>query len=348
MLPWNDSVFIASASNFAVGGTLLVALLFAVEYYAARWSARVALVTAVLLGIAALVAGAGLAWWDLAIPGSLLSCAALLSLAVRTSHFQAMLRFATRPAVLGALMLAVCLGVSGYVRIAAKYSANVFEETLVVGSEFHVIDGLVALTDLGEPMPLIAYDEQASLESAERAYLGAQQYEHQIIRLAAPSADCNCHGWVYAGGRYAIQSRFIPELLADNGYVEVEQPRADDLVIYRGASGLVEHTGLVRLVGNSGLILVESKWGPLGVYLHPVAAQPYGRGHKFYRSSRAGHLVTIVPSSSVPEAELPVLAGLSERHSDNLDATLSASRPKLDERKDYERPSLRVPGQRRT
>jgi hypothetical protein len=217
MLPWNDSVFIASVSNFAVGGTVLVVALFAIEYYAARWSALVALVTAVLLFFAAIVAGPGLAWWDLAIPGGLLCGAALLSLAVRTSQFQVMLRFATRPAVLGTLLFAVCLGAAGYVQIAVNRPVDLYDSPLVVGTNFHVIDGLVALTDLGEPIPLIAYDEEETLAEAERAYLGSQQYEHKIIRLAGPSANCNCHGWVYAGGRYAIQSRVFTERVGANG-----------------------------------------------------------------------------------------------------------------------------------
>jgi hypothetical protein len=214
--------------------------------------------------------------------------------------------------------------------------------------EIHVIEGLVALTDRGQPLPLIAYDEEPTLVETELAYLGDERFRSQVIRLAAPTPVCNCHGWVYAGGRFAIQSRYIPELLDDNGYVEVLEPRADDLVIYRGTSGSVEHTGLVRMVGADGLILVESKWGPLGVYLHPVGAQPYGTGHKFYRSSRAGHLVTIVPQASAPESELPLLAGLPSGTSTELDTALSATRSKPGERKVFERPTLRVPGQRRT
>jgi hypothetical protein len=166
--------------------------------------------------------------------------------------------------------------------------------------------------------------------------------------LAPPSEVCNCHGWVYTGGRFAIQSRFIPTLLADNGYEEVLEPQADDLVIYRAESGSVEHTGLVRMVGDDGLVLVESKWGPLGVYLHPVESQPYGTGHKFYRSPRAGHLVTVVPNSSVPEAELPVLAGLPAIGIGGLDAPLTARRGRPGQRKIYERPILQVPGQRKS
>lgn len=129
----------------------------------------------------------------------------------------------------------------------------------------------------------------------------------RLIRLAGPSVQSNCHGWVYAGGRFAIQSRDVPALLRDNGYLQIETPQAGDVVIYRSESGAVEHTGLVRFVEPGGLTLVESKWGPLGVYLHPVTAQPYGNSHAFYRSPRAGNLVTIVPRSSLPDS-VPTLA----------------------------------------
>jgi len=55
----------------------------------------------------------------------------------------------------------------------------------------------------------------------------------------------------------------------------------------------VIHTGLVRFVDDDGVILIESKWGPLGVYLHPPEAQPWGHDFTFYRSPRPGHLLRL-------------------------------------------------------
>jgi hypothetical protein len=40
----------------------------------------------------------------------------------------------------------------------------------------------------------------------------------------------------------------------------------------------------------------------LGVYLHGVHAQPFGRDYAFHRSPRAGHLIQLDPGSSSEEA----------------------------------------------
>jgi hypothetical protein len=345
---WNDSGLITAATYFAVGGSALVVALLAVEYYAARSSARVALATGALLGSGSLLAVLTFASWELAIAGGLLAAAALLTLVARTRSFQLAMQLATRPLAVIAVLLVLSLSAAAYVQVAATWTMGEFDVPLVVGTEFHSVNGLTALTDLGSPLPLIAYTDTDSLDEAERAYLGEERFRHQLIRLAPPSTACNCHGWVYTGGRFAIQSRFIPDLLAENGYKEVAQPQADDLVIYRGAAGSIEHTGVVRMVGKDGLVLVESKWGPLGVYLHPVASQPYGVEHRYYRSPRAGHLVTIVPNSSVPKTALPVLAGLPAIGIDSLDPSLTARLGKPGQRKIYERPILQTPGQRKS
>jgi hypothetical protein len=204
----------------------------------------------------------------------------------------------------------------------------------------------VAVTDLGQELPVFIYEDAELLSEAERQYLATGCFNQQIIRIAEPSADCNCHGWVYTGGRYAIQGRYIDELLADNGYVEVAEPRAQDLVIYRGMDNAVEHTGLVRHIGPDGMILVESKWGPLGVYLHPLKSQPYGVSHRFYRSPRVGHVVAIVPQTSLPVSPEPVLARTLVPERAGANQTLPEQQPA--ERAVDERPILRVPGQRRT
>jgi hypothetical protein len=47
----------------------------------------------------------------------------------------------------------------------------------------------------------------------------------------------------------------------------------------------------VRYVTEGQPILVEGKWGALGVLLHPVEKSMYGSEYTFYRSGRAGHLL---------------------------------------------------------
>ena len=88
---------------------------------------------------------------------------------------------------------------------------------------------------------------------------------------------------------YGVASEDVDTILADNGYEVVGEPREGDIVIYRDGLGHVQHTGLVRFVGTDGLVLVESKWGSLGIYLHTPKEQPYGEFFNFRRSSRPGH-----------------------------------------------------------
>jgi len=49
----------------------------------------------------------------------------------------------------------------------------------------------------------------------------------------------------------------------------------------------------VRIADQHTPILVESKWGPFGVYLHGVEQQPFPGQCRFFRSTRSGHLLTL-------------------------------------------------------
>jgi hypothetical protein len=83
--------------------------------------------------------------------------------------------------------------------------------------------------------------------------------------------------------------------LSDNGYQEVSEPQEDDLAIYTSA-GKITHSGVVRMVDKHAPILIESKWGPLGVYLHAIDQQPFPGACKFFRSPRANDLLIMRPS----------------------------------------------------
>jgi hypothetical protein len=157
-----------------------------------------------------------------------------------------------------------------------------------------------AVTDRGREIQLFAYGESESLEENEKLVLAEEHFMYQVIRLAKPDLTCNCHGWVFTGGRAGIPSSQVDAILLDNGYVEVLAPEDGDLVVYRYANGTAIHTGLVRYVGSDGVILIESKWGPLGVYLHPPEAQPWGHEFAFYRSLRQGHLLRLTPEEGSP------------------------------------------------
>ena len=87
-------------------------------------------------------------------------------------------------------------------------------------------------------------------------------------------------------------------ILADNGYEPVEQAEGGDLIVYRDDSGLVAHSGVVRFVGEDGRVLVESKWGPLGVFLHTPETQPFSNQYSFWHSPRLGHWLHVLAAVS--------------------------------------------------
>ena len=148
------------------------------------------------------------------------------------------------------------------------------------------------LTDRGRSIRLYtrAALSQAESAQADRAVGGMHQFS--LIRASEPDTVCNCHGWIFTDGQYWIRSNDVDSILSDNDYHQIESPRAGDLIVYRDGLGQVIHSGLVRLV-NDGLILVESKWGLSGRYLHQPADQPYAYVWNFYRSSRHGHVLNM-------------------------------------------------------
>jgi hypothetical protein len=86
----------------------------------------------------------------------------------------------------------------------------------------------------------------------------------------------------------------VKEILEDHGYTEVEQPQADDLVLYHDVSGEIVHCGLVRTASKDGLVLVESKWGVMGRFIHRPEDCTHGDRCTYYRTLRSGHSLRMV------------------------------------------------------
>ncbi len=345
-MPPLDSSLIPPALYFALGGTLLALLQLAIEYRTPRHASRFTLIVG-----GGLLALASLLWllggdWEISLPAALLGSAALLAAVVRLEATRQVFVSLLRPGIVWCLVLAASGAAAVWVRFASVPPVADGDFPIPAATQFHMLEGIVALTDGGRELPLCAYEQSERLLEEERGILGLSQYQHQVIRLVEPRTQCNCHGWVYTQGKYAIRSRDVSTILEDNGYAVVTQPQVGDLAIYRTSTEEVAHTGLVRLVADDGSIFVESKWGPLGVYLHPVASQPYGNRHVYYRSQRAGHVVAVVPSSSTP-AEETTLAHVDKFPLDAAD-TLTATRASPLQRQIYERPIVKVPGQRKT
>ncbi|WP_439623583.1 CHAP domain-containing protein [Gemmata sp.] len=150
-----------------------------------------------------------------------------------------------------------------------------------------------AATDRGTPVVLrepvaAAAPEAADPATSEERFLAAAQLSDQIIRRGCGGAQTNCHGWVFTGGRFRLSADDVAVILAENGYREVAVPAPGDAVVYR-TNGAVTHTGVVRYVTPGEPVLIESKWGDLGVFLHAAERSPYGTDFTFHRSDRRGH-----------------------------------------------------------
>jgi hypothetical protein len=167
-----------------------------------------------------------------------------------------------------------------------------------------------AVTDLGREVPLFRYDVAVVLNDGEQFELNgddrrrdyfrwseSQFLAHRAIaadklsRIAEPSLEANCHGWTFAAGRYGIKDEHVSGILVDQGYAAVEEPQEGDLAIY-WAGDLATHSGIVRL--SSGMLKVQSKWGPFSVFEHAPEAFYYAGGVcMVYRSPRPNHELTI-------------------------------------------------------
>ncbi len=159
---------------------------------------------------------------------------------------------------------------------------------------FRLMDKVV--TDCGRPVKLGTLRRSAPLtELAEYETEWIRKYElsKKVIVRGDPDPTYNCHGWVFTGGQYWVYE--VDAILADNGYTSVATPSVDDLAIYRGPAGDITHSGLVRV--TTGGTLVESKWGPMGRYLHTAENHPYSGVCTFYRSTRRGHMLSGLPTN---------------------------------------------------
>jgi hypothetical protein len=139
-------------------------------------------------------------------------------------------------------------------------------------------------------------EEAASHKSVQEQLLRRPDINAKVIALEVGSAECNCHGWVFTGGLYWISDEAVERILADNNYQQVPAPRIGDLAVYRDKGGTITHTGVVRATTPDGLVLVESKWGDLGAFLHPVDVHPYDESaYTYHRSQRGGHRLARAP-----------------------------------------------------
>ena len=178
---------------------------------------------------------------------------------------------------------------------AEQYAAMArqIERLPYVADESHL-----AKTDRGSAIHLLTTAQAPSAE-----YLANnEQTSHQmaslneyLIRRGPADESSNCHGWVFTGGKFGILGQEVDTILEENDYFAVTGPAMGDLCVYRGEDNAVAHTAIVRGVFDDGTILVEGKWGRLGIFLHPVEHSVYGEHYGYYRSARTTHLLSSVP-----------------------------------------------------
>jgi hypothetical protein len=159
------------------------------------------------------------------------------------------------------------------------------------------IESVNVVTDLGRRIPVAVLATSlpdSLLADIEQEYLLTSSLKKKVIERTDPDSTHNCYGWVFTGGRYWVPFDMVDGILADNQYEQVSNPSQGDLALYRGAEGQVVHSGIVLHADDCTLI--ESKWGPLGRYIHRPDDQPFGGTCMFYHSPRRGHLLAGLPT----------------------------------------------------
>ncbi|MGL4550111.1 MAG: hypothetical protein ACRC33_02895, partial [Gemmataceae bacterium] len=261
------------------------------------------------LGVGFGASAAGLLAYDpsLALASGCLSAASLLFAVLRTPFPGWVAEAAGRPLPqAGSLVLAGLLAVGyGMYRIDAGFQKDMDDAMNLLGAETGPVDlgpsgSPAALTDQGRSVPLwvLASSTVESLQSfSEEDYVRRLRLEARLIQTGTVDGDYNCHGWVFTGGKFWVRGAWVETILIDNGYRETKKPMIGDLCVYRDGGGEVSHTAVVRGLGADGLILLESKWGKLGRYIHNATQDHAYSGHvpTYYRTKRGSHLLAGLP-----------------------------------------------------
>lgn len=259
------------------------------------------LLSAVALGI---MSGVLALTWSIeaAIPVSLTVVLALVLTAFRTSIpgrlIHALVRSAEKPSIQAAAILAFGAGILAWQVWALKHE---LEQELseadrhmaaLVMPDLKPLEQYVSLTDQGAVIPLWQMVDGMSDEEEAERYLRQSKYEMKLIQTDGPDPRYNCHGWVFTGGKAWIRGSNVDQILREHEYVVVTNPSPGDIAVYRNDSGEVTHTALVRGRGENGTLILESKWGKLGRYIHTHDQHAYSvYACTFYSTARASHLL---------------------------------------------------------
>lgn len=150
------------------------------------------------------------------------------------------------------------------------------------GGELKSVREFVAVTDRGREIELYCWMQDDGFIAP--------------VQPAAEISRANCHGWVFTGGEYFLCCDDVEQILEGNGYELCSAPRPGDLIVYRDPNGWIIHTGLVKAGFLWGPLMIDSKWGLGGRFVHRPDEQPYGINYAYYRSTRQGHALAILPA----------------------------------------------------
>ena len=165
-----------------------------------------------------------------------------------------------------------------------------------------IVHEFVAITDRNRPIRVFRMAEDGTEPIDENEAFLVDITESTIQRGPA-SAQANCHGWVFLDSQFLIPGEAVQQILDDNLYELTVDPIAGDVIVYRDGNRNIVHSGLVRGVLNDGTIIIESKWGIEGIFLHDPEGTPYSNQFEYYHSPRADNRVKIVPVDELPMDE---------------------------------------------
>lgn len=163
-------------------------------------------------------------------------------------------------------------------------------------------DSVRASTDRGNQIVLkepADHHNDTEFAGVEARMLHDSPYRDQVIRRAGANDHSNCHGWVFTGGKFLLSPEDVEVILKENGYRDTHEPHPGDLAVYR-QNGALAHSAIVRYVSEGQPVMVEGKWGTMGVFMHPTDKSFYGTDYTFYRSARTGHLLVGLGGSPGP------------------------------------------------
>jgi len=103
--------------------------------------------------------------------------------------------------------------------------------------------------------------------------------------LGPPTGRYNCHGLVFGSRRTNIPPSGLPNAVSIDDLLRWDlyqlvpsSPQPGDVIVYRGPSGEIEHTGYVTRIerlGSSDVVFVRSKWGAFEECEHREIDCPY-------------------------------------------------------------------------